>query len=118
MPLEFKVGQNLYREWLAEADWGGVWRPLLPKRAIKPVWARYARAAASVPVKMLGDEAWKSFDLRVFSHLTEILCTIHAVSWRRAMFDRRGFRNGVSFRTEQYLAMHGLSQDGQSRRLQ
>jgi asparagine synthase (glutamine-hydrolysing) len=112
MPLEFKVAQNLYQEWLAEAGWGGVWEPLLPKRTIVPLWARYARAAASVPVKLFGNETWKSFDRKVFSHWTNVLCTINVVPWHRALFDRHGFRQGVAFRTELYLGMHGLSYDG------
>lgn len=115
MPLEFKIAQNLYQDWLAEADWGGVWRPLLPKRTIVPLLARYARAAASVPVKLFGNEAWKNFDRKVFSHWTNVLCTINVVPWHRALLDRRGFRQGVAFRSELYLTMHGLSHDGQAR---
>ena len=115
MPLAFKAGQNLYQEWLAEADWGGVWTPLLPKRTVVPLWARYARAVASVPVKLLGEDAWKSFDRRLFTHLTDVLCVANTVPWSRALFDRRGFRQGVAFRSERYLRMHGLSADGQTR---
>ncbi len=115
MPLEFKAGQGLYREWLAEANWGGVWHPLLPNRTTVPRWAHYMRAAASVPVKLLGNDAWQSFDRRVFSHLTDLLCTVQAVPWSRALFDTRGFRHGLSFRSELYLSMHGVSVDGQRR---
>lgn len=115
MPLEFKIGQNLYQEWLAESDWGGVWSPLLPKRTIVPRGARYARAAVSVPVKLFGRQAWKNFDRRVFTHLTDVLCVASAAPWSRALFDRRGFRQGVAFRCENYLQMHGVSADGQTR---
>ncbi len=109
MPLQAKLGQSLFREVLEEANWGGVWRPLLPKRTITPAYARWLRMAASVPVKLIsGQRGWRDFDRRVFSHMIDPLCSVNAVPWSEAILDRRGFRHGVSFRCRQYLANHGI----------
>ena len=109
MPLTAKLGQSLFREVLEEENWGGVWRPLLPKRIVTPAHARWLRMAASAPVKLLsGQSGWREFDKRFFLHMTDPLCIVHTVPWREAILDRRGFKHGVSFRCRQYLQRHGF----------
>ena len=114
VPLEMKYDQQLYREMLVEANWGGVWKSLLPApRWIVPKAIRPLRHLAHLLCLPFGNDAWSAVDKRFFNHITDPLRKYAAVSyWQVATGPAH--RNVVSWLTALYLERHGLSRDGSS----
>jgi asparagine synthase (glutamine-hydrolysing) len=112
LPLAFKAGQRLYRTFLSEQNWGGVWDRLDYPKTVRPKWAAALRLAAKCAAAPLGQRAWQALDRRVFAYWTDILSTYATVPYKRSLFDRRGFRNAIALRAEAYLALHGRLPDG------
>lgn len=114
VPLEHKVGQNLYADWLHAADWGGVWKDFSPRRWVSPGWIRPARAALKLACAPLGRRRWHAVEKRVLTYFTDILHT-HAtvpVPYARFLTDQRGFRHSMALRCEDYLRRKGRGTDG------
>jgi asparagine synthase (glutamine-hydrolysing) len=118
MPLSAKINQSLFREVLEEANWGGVWRPLLPRKYETPAWAGHLRRAAKAALFALPADKWDAVDRRVFAYLLDGLCVNSQQPYARFLLDRRGARHGVAFRCEAYLAEHGLGRITQGSRAQ
>lgn len=113
IPLELKAGQQLYRDMLMEADWGGVWSDIWPPKRISPAWVRPIRGAAKLALAPFGQAAWHDAEKRLFVYWTDLLSTYAAAApWSRLLFDRRGFRNAIAIRCEAYLRAKGLAEDG------
>ena len=51
----------------------------------------------------IGRDNWKKFDKKVFYYWTEILCKMGVVSYSKVLLDNRGYRNAISWLTEDYL---------------
>ena len=112
-PLEAKVKQNLYREVLIEADWGGVWRgiPVNAKR-VRPGWMvplRFALKAFHAP---LGRDRWHGFERRYLQYWMDNLSSSANRRYLAIARDGRGARSGIAYHVEDYLHGKGLNNDG------
>lgn len=107
-PLAAKEGQSLYRDALAESNWGGVWQPLLPTKYPTPRWAGFARKATRAALIWLPQQHWDVIDRQVFGYLLDPLCVGNLVDFSTYALDSRGARHGVAWRTEAYLNRHAL----------
>ncbi len=103
VPLEHKIDRNLFVEVMHEMDWGGVWMTNLPEPFISPRWIALLRVLIKPLFVMLGKNRWKKFDKRFFYYWTEILCKIAIIPYVTVVLDSRGFRNSVSWLTEDYV---------------
>lgn len=112
LSVAMKQKQNLYAEFLFDANWGEVWRPLRAPYYLSPRWAAGVRYAAKILCAPLGRARWHEIDRRVFSYWTHNTSTTAYASYRHVLFDRRGFRNPVALRSERYLAERGVGPDG------
>jgi asparagine synthase (glutamine-hydrolysing) len=101
--ITHKIDRNLFVEVMHDLDWGGVWSLKYPKRYITPKWISLVRFLTKSMFIMFGRENWKKFDKRVFYYWTEILCKMGVVSYFKVLLDNRGYRNAVSWLTENYL---------------
>jgi asparagine synthase (glutamine-hydrolysing) len=114
VPLEHKVQQSLYIEFLQRVDWGGVWNKYVPKRWVSPTWIQPLRTLCKIACIPIGRNNWHRIERRLFTYFTDILCT-HAtvpVPYSRYLFSRRGARHSMAFRCENYLRHKGRNVDG------
>lgn len=114
VPLEHKIRQNLYVDFLESADWGGVWKSYVPRRWVSPKWVRPLRLACKFACLPAGRDQWHAIEKRLFTYFTDILCT-HAtvpVPYSRFLASRRGPRHSMAFRCEDYLLRKGRNVDG------
>ncbi len=114
VPLEHKIEQNLYTDFLKSANWGGVWKDYTPQRWVSPNWVRPLRFACKLTCLPAGRNQWHKIEKRLFSYFTDILCT-HAnvpVPYWRFLASTRGPRHSMAFRCEDYLLRKGRNLDG------
>jgi len=101
--ITHKVDRNLFVEVMHDLDWGGVWRLKYPSPYITPKWISAVRLITKSVFVFIGRDRWKRFDKKVFYYWTEILCKMGVVSYFKVLLDTRGYRNAVSWMTEDYL---------------
>jgi asparagine synthase (glutamine-hydrolysing) len=112
-PLEAKAGQSLYREMLAAANFGDVWRTIpINRKPVRPRWLIAPRLLCKALHAPLGPARWHRFERRAFGYWMNPLCSGALVSYRRALLDRRGPRGAVAWHIEAYLGAKGLALDG------
>ena len=100
---KFKLDRNLFVKVMHELDWGGVWKMELPNSYIVPWWTALLRFLMKGIFVFIGKDKWKLFDKKFFYYWTEILCKMGIVSYSKVVFDRRGYRNAVSWLSDDYL---------------
>lgn len=110
-PLAAKQAQRLYRDTLRRMNWGGVFADDIPvnRRNVRPRWLAPLRYAAKAVAAPLGREAWHRLERRYFAWHMDPVANYAVAPWSRVARDRRGFRNAVSWHTEDYLARHGVT---------
>ena len=101
--IKHKINRNLFVEVMYDLDWGGVWSLKLPSPYITPKWISMVRVMIKSLFVFIGRDNWKQFDKKVFYYWTEILCKMGVVSYSKVLLDTRGYRNAVSWLTEDYL---------------
>jgi asparagine synthase (glutamine-hydrolysing) len=101
--ITHKINRNLFVEVMYDLDWGGVWSLKLPSPYITPKWISMVRVMIKSLFVFIGRDNWKRFDKKVFYYWTEILCKIGVVSYSKVLLDTRGYRNAISWLTEEYL---------------
>lgn len=101
--MTHKVNRNLFIEVMYDLNWGGVWNLKLPSPYITPKWISMIRVITKSLFVFIGRDNWKKFDKKVFHYWTEILCKTGVVSYSKVLLDSRGYRNAVSWLTEDYL---------------
>ncbi|WP_120495669.1 asparagine synthase C-terminal domain-containing protein [Kiloniella sp. EL199] len=113
VPLEYKVNQNLYKNSMIEANWGGVWNSLLPAPTwVTPSYIRPLRFLGKAFCSPFGKPAWHRFENRFFAHSMDSLRKYAAVSWWDVASTSRPHRNAISWLTSLYLKSHNLNWDG------
>ena len=109
VPVEYKMGQNLYLESLYKSNWGGVWRGIpVNKQTITPVWLRLIRLITKSGFAPLGRGKWHKFDKKYFQYWIEPSCNIAIASYYDVLHDKKGYRNHVSWVAENYLKKHNI----------
>ncbi len=105
---ESKLGQKLYFQTLINNNLSGIW---------EGKWITYKDIAKTTPIlfrfflrpiiKALfifkGKSAWHLFEKKYLLYFTDILCGMGIKKYNDLIFDNRGFRNSLSFHTEDYL---------------
>jgi asparagine synthase (glutamine-hydrolysing) len=110
-PLSAKKSQSLYKETLLRLDWGKVWDLPVNRRNVRPVWVAPLRFAAKAITAPFGRDTWHRLERRIFAWHMDTVANYAIVPWSRAAWDRRGFRNAISWHAEAYLARHGIALD-------
>lgn len=111
-PLSAKKSQSLYKETLHRLDWGKVWNLPLNRRNVRPAWLAPLRFAAKTIAAPFGRGTWHRLERRFFGWHMDTVANYAVVPWSRVAWDRRGFRNAISWHAESYLARHGIALDG------
>lgn len=112
-PLEAKLGQNLYRELLMEADWGGVWRDVpINAKTVRPGWLVPLRLGLKALHAPLGRARWHDFERRYLEYWMGNLCAHANRRYLTVIRDGRGHHSAVAFHIEDYLHGKGLALDG------
>jgi len=107
-PLADKIHQNLYRDMLIAADWGGVWgKAFWPKRNVVPFWMRPLRLGAKAAHAPLGRDRWHRFERQYISWRTDLVCNYAIAPYEIVARDRRGHRNAISWHAARYLERKG-----------
>ena len=101
---KYKIDRNLFVEVMHELDWGGAWSMELPAPYIVPKWISFIRFLMKGLYAFIGRDKWKLFDKKFFYYWTEILCKMGVVSYSKVLLDNRGYRNAVSWLSEDYLS--------------
>jgi len=112
IPLELKLRRSLLKEMLEKEDWGGVWKDWKTEIYTTPTSIYYLRLFVKIFFVLFGKEAWHKFDKRVFRYPTEILCKMGVVPYSKVVFDKKGYRNVISYLAEMYLGRKGLKFNG------
>jgi asparagine synthase (glutamine-hydrolysing) len=111
-PLEAKFGQKLYAATLGRLNWGGVWHGIEVRPRTVPRWVQPVRLGARALAAPLGPKRWHAIDRRLFTYATDPFCSFAHLNYAQVVMDRRGFRNALSWSTEDYLSRHDLGWDG------
>ena len=69
-----------------------------------PRWISFVRFLMKGLFVFIGREKWKLFDKKFFYYWTEILCKMSIVNYSKVVFDNRGYRNAVSWLSDDYLS--------------
>lgn len=101
---KYKFDRNLFVEVMHQLDWGEVWSMKLPAPYITPRWISLFRLLIKGLFAFIGRDKWKLFDKKFFYYWTEILCKMGVVSYSKVILDNRGYRNAVSWLSEDYLS--------------
>lgn len=110
VPQEYKLEQLLYKEWLFENNWGGVWRDIkvnefkLPKS--KVLLFRLIFKAFFI---ILGKDKWHSFDQRVFWYFLDNTGSTAIESYKNVLLDRCGARNRNAWIVKKHLKNHNIN---------
>lgn len=113
MPLAAKFGRRLFQTALETANWCGVWgADWRFSRTVVPSWLRPLRLGLKALLAPAGKDSWHRAEKRVFEWRADPIQNYAIAPYRRVLFDRRGFRNALSWHAEAYLARHGVSLDG------
>jgi asparagine synthase (glutamine-hydrolysing) len=113
-PLEAKLRQNLYRDLLMEADWGGVWRDIpVNAKTVRPGWLAPLRLGLKALHAPLGRARWHDFERRCLEYWMGNLCAHANRRYLTVINDGRGHQSAVAFHIEDYLGGKGLALDGQ-----
>jgi asparagine synthase (glutamine-hydrolysing) len=115
VPLEVKYQQRLYRQTLARLNWGNVWNGIDDRRTVAPSWIKPLRAGLKLVAAPLGQKRWHEIERRYLAYWMDIVCNYSSMPFGRVAFDRRGFRNAISWINESYLVRHGLDWTGKSK---
>ena len=99
-----KLNRNLFVEVMHQLNWGGVWSMKLPVPYTTPRWISLLRLLMKGLFAFIGRDKWKLFDKKFFYYWTEILCKMGVVSYSKVIFDNRGYRNAVSWLSDDYLS--------------
>ncbi len=100
VPLEFKIGQKLYRETLNEMNLGLVWgKEFEFEHRIQPYWAILIRFIFKIFFIFLGKNKWHKFDKRYFSYWTDNLCGQAILPYKTIITNNNGARHFVSWHT-------------------
>ena len=108
---KYKIDRNLFVEVMHELDWGGAWSMELPAPYIVPKWISFIRFLMKGLYAFIGRDKWKLFDKKFFYYWTEILCKMGVVSYSKVLLDNRGYRNAVSWLSEDYLSKLKIKYD-------
>ena len=109
LPTEYKINQSLYKNTLKKYNWGRVWSSIpINKRHTSPTWVIPAKLALKPLFIPFGQREWHRYEKRIFSYFTEQLGLYRQWPYTKVLLDKRGARNIVSWRTEQYLQEKGL----------
>jgi len=106
---KYKQKQNLYFETLKKDNFGDVWSDskwFKLKESAKttiPIFRFFLRPLAKFLFALKGKTAWHKFETRYMLYFTDILCSMGIKKYRDIINDNRGFRNFLSFHTEDYL---------------
>ena len=112
VPLELKLGQQLYKDALLDRNWANIWQDLpVNRKTIRPRVIAPLRQVVRTATAPLGQKRWHEIERRLFFYWMELTCHTATVSYSRWATDRRGPRNTVSWLAEQYLSRHGLPLD-------
>ena len=74
VPYEYKKNQLLYKEFVYQNNWGGVWNDI-PVNSIKisPIWLRYLRVGFKILCIPFGKSNWRKFERKFVLFYSEIL---------------------------------------------
>ncbi len=112
MPLAAKFGRRLFQSALEAANWCGVWgADWRFSRTVVPSWLRPLRLGVKALLAPAGKDVWHRAEKHVFEWRADPIQNYAIAPYRRVLFDRRGFRNALSWHAEAYLARHGVSLD-------
>ncbi len=104
VPVQYKVNQNLYIDTLKKNNWGKVWLDYpVNMENVTPVSLKVLRNFIKLFFTPFGRDNWHDFDKRVFQYWTYISCNTAVSSYNKVLFDSRGYRNYISWVTDQYL---------------
>ncbi len=98
-----KINRSLFVNVMHDLDWGGVWSMKYPKNSLTPRWIAIIRFLTKIFFVLSRKEVWKKYDKKIFYYWIEILCKMGVVNYRDVLLDRRGYRNAVSWLTDNYL---------------
>ena len=105
---EFKLNQKLYISTLIENNLGNVWsekwlKYRLITKTTKPIFRFIIRPLFKALFFFKGKKAWHSFETKYLFFFNDIICAMGMKKYSHLISDKRGFRNGLSLHTEDYL---------------
>jgi asparagine synthase (glutamine-hydrolysing) len=104
VPREYKFKQNLYKEWLFENNWGGVWNDIrVNEFQISSSKVRISRALFKALFLVLGKKRWNKFDKKAFWYFIDNTASTAIEPYFNVLFDHCGARNRNSWIVKKYL---------------
>ena len=105
VPKEYKVKQKLYKEWLYENNWGGVWCDDIKVNEfnVSSKNVRILRVLFKSIFFVLGKEKWNKFDKKVFWYFIDNTSSTAIEPYTNILLDRCGARNRNSWISKNYL---------------
>ena len=109
VPLEYKIGQLLYKDAISENNWGGVWKDIdVNNKLIRPNILRFTRFCAKVIMLPFGKKKWHSVERNVFVYWMHPSYARTVTSYLKILFDRRGEKNTSSWTADQFIERNGF----------
>jgi asparagine synthetase B (glutamine-hydrolysing) len=109
VPPQYKVRQRLYKDVLAENNWGGVWKNIdVNKKLIRPNSLRIIRLFIRILVAPFGKKAWHRVEKNIFYYWMHQSYAVTVVPYWKSLFDRIGQRNINSWTANQFIKRNGF----------
>lgn len=104
VPNKYKKNQLLYKEFVYQNNWGGVWDDI-PINSIKisPIWLRYLRVIFKILFIPFGKSNWHKFDRKFIFFYSEVLGLYAQWSYVDLIKEKMQFRNSQSWFARDYL---------------
>lgn len=98
VPRHLKTGQSLYRRFLFQENWGGVWAGWDFPKPKPSGWLRPLMLGARAASLAFGRD-WMPIERRYFAYWFEVLNNYAVVPYSRVVLDGRGARNAIAWHT-------------------
>jgi len=109
VPLEYKIGQLLYKDAISENNWGGVWKDIdVNNKLIRPNILRFTRFCVKVIMLPFGKKKWHSVERNIFVYWMHPSYARTVTSYLKILFDRRGEKNTSSWTADQFIERNGF----------
>ena len=109
IPLNLKLHQRLYKQFLTSENWMGVWQNMpVNAKNIRPNWIIGPRLLAMAVFALRGKDPWHRFERKYFQYFMDLTGTYRRFNYAKVCSDNRGARNQLAFIAEEYLSSKGI----------
>jgi len=109
IPIESKLNQKLYKDWIHKNNWEGVWNDIeVNNYSIASFFTRFIRFCFKLFFLLIGKKAWKKFDKKIFWYFLDNTGATAISKYLDVILDDCGARNRNSWIAKKYIFNKGI----------